>query len=322
MNKTHMFRAFLISFAIFLISHYTSASAVMDFDGDGKTDPTVVRSENGKWVWYSLCSRDGYFAIQWGQNISGMEDRFVPADYDGDGKWDIAVWRRHIREEGQSYFFIYYSQTSTFDVIPWGLKDDQPVPQDYDGDGKADIAVYRSLESTYYIQQSRDGFRAERWGPGTPINGDYDGDGKADLAVYRRDVQTPTADLTFYINRSSDGQWIVERFGYLQADIPVSGDFDGDGKSDIAVWRGRSEYGNGVWYWHRSSDGAFDQIKWGLTFPPDYPVQGDYDGDGKTDVAVYRKGIAPQSYFFINESIHGFTAIPWGAQTDSSISQF
>ncbi len=332
MNEV-LFKKLVILFLVFSAWQSTSAKAVLDFDGDGKTDPTVVRFEptNKKFVWYSLRSRDGFFSIQWGAGIEGMEDQFVPEDYDGDGKWDVAVWRRNFLQGGQSYFYIYYSQTNTFAVIPWGLNGDRPVPQDYDGDGKADIAVYRASDGIWYIQQSRDGFRAERWGKSgdEPVRGDYDGDGRADLALFRRDNSTLRADMTFYIKRSSDGNWIVERFGYRQADFAVPGDYDGDGKTDIAVWRGATEYGNGVWYWHRSSDGKYDQVRWGLTFTPDYAAQGDYDGDGKTDVAVWRKGggncsdgTPGPSYFYINGSKNGFTAFPWGNACDGFANSF
>ena len=63
-------------------------------------------------------------------------------------------------------------------------------------------------------------------------------------------------------------------------------DFDGDCKTDVAVYRPSS----GVWYLLQSSDGydptKYKAYKWGD--PTDIPVPGDYDGDGKTDIAVRR----------------------------------
>ncbi len=66
--------------------------------------------------------------------------------------------------------------------------------------------------------------------------------------------------------------------------MPVS-DFDGDGRSDLSVFRPS----NGVWYASRSSDGGFRAQAFGLS--TDKPAPGDYDGDGSTDNAVFRDGI-------------------------------
>lgn len=68
------------------------------------------------------------------------------------------------------------------------------------------------------------------------VPGDYDGDGKTDFAVVR-EGSTPTDPLTWYIQKSTDGNLLAYQFGLTGTDLIAQGDYDGDGKTDVGVWR-------------------------------------------------------------------------------------
>ena len=72
----------------------------------------------------------------------------VPADYNGDGKADLAVY--HLAT-GNWYIWAIGGATLS---VNWGFPGCVPVPADYDGDGKADRTVYWPAEGRWYVFNS------------------------------------------------------------------------------------------------------------------------------------------------------------------------
>lgn len=261
-------------------------SSNVDFDGDAVCDLSVFRPSDG--TWYIRNSSNATVSYQpWGT----ATDRPVPADYDGDGKTDIAVWRAG----AFGFYYILNSSNNTFRLEQFGQTGDQPILGDFSfapsfgqfPDGKADLAVYRNGSSggasTFFYRDSannpNNAVTYVPWGidGDRPVAGDYNGDGTTEIAVFR-----PSTAL-WYIRTSAVTTTYV-RFG-LADDKQMPLDYDGDGRTDVAVFRPSS----GVWYINQSSTGQLRISPWGL--PTDRLVPGDYDGDGTADLAVFRDGI-------------------------------
>ncbi len=173
---------------------------------------------------------------------------------------------------------------------------------------------------------------------GATINGLFDGNitnrdpQLAPLSNYGGVTKThalrpnsPAIDKGFSIGRNADQRGQPRPFDYPNIPNPSNGngsdigafekqandsnftalfDFDGDGKSDISVFRPIG----GFWYLQKSANG-FTGVQFGTS--GDKIVPADYDGDGKTDLAVYRGGT-----WYLNRSQLGFTGIAFGAPDD------
>jgi hypothetical protein len=315
---------------------------VSDFDGDGRTDFSVLRFPVGPprpITFYNLRSTAGFQAQLFGE---ASTDFPTPGDYDGDGIYDVSLYRAGTAGN-PSHFYYLRSSNSTFQATPLGTLGDQAIQRDYDGDGKTDLAVFRrgaaaGLPAFWLIQESdpvvnpngdihsyhfgTTGDSAAGTGD-TPVPGDYDGDGKFDLAVYRFGGLTP--NNTFIVQRSSDAVVTYTPFGNFTSDYILPGDYDGDGKTDYCAARtGATGTSPIVWFILKSSTGTVDGATvFGIS--SDLPIQGDYDGDARTDIALYRRGAsaASQSTHHVLKSFtNSYEGTLWGLMADFPVNSF
>ena len=285
-----------------------------DFDNDAKTDIAFYRTGTGVW-WITPSSGAPAYGYGWG----GPGFKPVPGDYDGDRRTDIAIYNT----SGGAWWIIPTSgigpqgQVGAYGV-GWGGSAFKPVHGDYDGDGKTDIAIYNTAGGAWWIipssgigPQGQLGAYGVGWGGSAfkPVHGDYDGDGKTDIAIY------DTSGGAWWIIPSSgtgpQGQTGAYGVGWGgSAFKPVPGDYDGDGKTDIAIYRATT---GGWWIIPSSGTGPQGQagaygVGWGGS--EFTPVPGDYDGDGKTDVAIYQSGNG--GWWIIRSSDGSTYSMGWG----------
>ena len=205
------------------------------------------------------------------------------------------------------------------------------VLTDFDGDGASDFVLYSaSAEESFwhvYTSDGLDGFRSGvasgagstytfrlREREGVPVPADYNGDGYLDLASFHPSAQA--------VDNKGEGVWNI----YFSQGAPlrqstfhfrrkqyywgagdaraVPGDFNGDGRADLAVFRKQT----GDWQiaflgpeenlakagLNTSGYGAM--LNFGL--PGDVPLAGDTDGDGADELIVWREANPAQWFIY------------------------
>lgn len=187
----------------FAVARYMGdAAESFDYDRDGSADISLYRPSAGDW--YVLGSASGSVTgVHWGIPT----DKLAAADYDGDLKIDVAVWRAG--SPGRLY--ILNSADNTASVVTFGQTGDDPsIIGDYDGDGKADPAVYRpgaaaGQQSVFYYRGSFNNPTGNisfvPWGTNGDLaaRGDYNGDGRLDPTVFR-----PSSGVWYSLNLTNN----------------------------------------------------------------------------------------------------------------------
>ncbi len=115
------------------------------------------------------------------------------------------------------------------------------------------------------------------------VAGDWDGDG-VDTIGWRK-----PGNNVWHLRNSNSGGPDDLTFAYGSSsvelgDIPIAGDWDGDGIDTIGVYR----TSNRTWYLRNSNTGGIADLTIAYGSPGDFPVPGDWDGDGDDTVGVVR----------------------------------
>jgi hypothetical protein len=237
-------------------------------------------------------------------------------DYDGDGYSDAAVW-----SPSTGRFSVRRSSRPNDVPLQFNLGQTGDVAQiaaDFDGDRVTDFAVFRpgttaNPNVSYQIRKSTAGLVSS-----FPISNvanvanpigftlrDANSDGRADFSVQYNDG---AGNGAFQIFSGVDGSPLSNFTFGLATDFVIPGQFVGDAVTDIAVSRNINLGANIKYAFTRDTAtgvGNATLLASGIAFGlvGDSIAQGDYDGDGIVDFAVWRPSVtAGQSKFVIRRS--------------------
>lgn len=196
-------------------------------------------------------------------------------------------------------------------TIVYGNPGDVPFMGDWDCDGVDTPGLYRQSDGFVYLRNSNTTGIANIsfffGNPGdVPLAGDFDGDGCDTLSIYR------PSNATFYVinELGEDGGGLGPAdfaFEYGNpGDIPVTGDWDGDG-TDTPGLRRPSD---GFVYLRNNNSRGFADISYFYGDPGDLPVAGDWDNDGDDTFGLFRPGSG--TFFLKNTNATGVADASFG----------
>ncbi len=284
----------------------TLAIVAGDFTSDGHLDVALADQQGD--VEVLLGNGDGTFQPRVDYNIGGYNPYGMAAgDFTGNGKLDLAI----AIQDDAAVLILLGNGDGTFQPAvdyPVGSNPGAIVAGDFTGDGKLGLAVANSFDNTVSVLLGNgDGtFRPAvarpvgisypgENGPVAMAAGDFTGDGRLDLAVVNYNTGTVSillgnGDGTFRPPVDySVGPASAAGFSQDPEAIAV-GDFNGDGRLDLAVV---NEGNSTVAILMGNGDGTFQPAVFYSAVQytsPDAIVVGDFNGDGKLDLAVADEG--------------------------------
>ena len=275
-----------------------------DYDGDGIAD--IAFYDQLKKIWYIVNGKDEKetevdLSTHFFSKGKFDTDLFipVPSDFDGDGKTDIALFNRITA----NWYILRSSDSVSENPKRWCSDwNEIPLPGDVNGDHKADVSCFNGDDGRWPTSLSGSGeYFTQNFGnfiSDISLYSDIDGDSKADYVIYKPLQSLYQIHLTSCINKPQDSNVAICGGSGASSAIQVSigsrnaraipEDYDGDGKIDLATWTpetGKWEFAYAKDVLSKNTVGT--QKTFTLGKPGDIPMPGDYNGDGKADIAIY-----------------------------------
>jgi hypothetical protein len=285
----------------------TGATFVADFNGDGKLD--LLTSDGTM----SLGNGDGTFKP--GTAVSG--GALAVADFNGDGKPDVLQQGTGtllvLLGNGDGTFQAPISTASGANLLV-------VAAGDLNGDGKADVVGFYNNALFVYISKGDGTFAAGvsySLGVSTlsvPVLtlGDFNGDGKADVVVSVPGDGTTAGEEVVFLGKG-DGTFQAPEAssGIGLPTNAVAGDFNGDGKVDLAlsgtVPCAVNCPGSEVFLFLGNGDGTFQTPT--VILPGGGPLAAaDVNGDGKLDLVCDGYGIGTAVYLGKGDGTFSFAS--------------
>ncbi len=283
----------------------TAVSPVSDFDGDGKSDILFRDAGTGQTaVWMMDGASVTSNSVTSMSNDTNWSAQGV-GDFNGDKKHDL-LWRNSATGELVVWTMNGASVVSNATVN--GNPDGYTVQgiADFDGDGKSDI-LFRNAQTgetaVWFMNEAsvaNSGSASSSAGAYTSTTGwqvhgidDFNGDGKSDILWRKAETGKTYVWFMDGVTVTSSGSTTIQAGAYSSTAgwrIQGTGDFDGDGKSDI-LWRNAETGQIATWMMDgktvtTSAYTSVDAGSYTSTTGLQVDAIADYDGDGKADILL------------------------------------